>query len=213
VSTAAAAVPARALTDKVIANGNEILRAAAIAFLERGYAATSIDDIAARLGCTKGRVYHYFRTKGEIYLGIHRQMMQKALESIADITESDDPPAERIRKMARTHAMLMMEEPGFRLAGMDADMSLATEGRTKVEEVHAILELRKQYQQAFQAVIQQGIRSGEFRKAPAGLSALAVLGALNWMSVWFDDSREDDPASRKQIAREFATFVTCGLRK
>ena len=44
-----------------------ILDAAALCFMERGFNATSIDDIARRLSATKGMVYHYFSSKAELF--------------------------------------------------------------------------------------------------------------------------------------------------
>ena len=83
---------------------NEVLAAAADAFLTRGYAAASIDDIADRLGCTKGRVYHYFRTKGEILVGIHRQALESVLAAVEPFVESTGPAADRLYGMALSHA-------------------------------------------------------------------------------------------------------------
>ncbi len=53
-----------------------ILDAAAAAFARRGYLATSIDAIADELGATKGRVYHYYRGKAEVFLDVVVSGMQ-----------------------------------------------------------------------------------------------------------------------------------------
>ncbi|MGD9915173.1 MAG: TetR/AcrR family transcriptional regulator [Rhizobiaceae bacterium] len=45
----------------------DILRTAALCFMERGYYATSIDDVARKLGATKGRIYHHFPSKGDLF--------------------------------------------------------------------------------------------------------------------------------------------------
>src|SRR3546814_4492904 len=47
-----------------------IPEAAAGAFMERGYAATTLDDIAALLGNTKGQIYHYYRSKLDLYFDV-----------------------------------------------------------------------------------------------------------------------------------------------
>lgn len=69
-----------------------ILEAAAAAFTERGYTATTIDDIADRLGATKGRVYHYYRSKADIFLDIHRYAMQRMLDEMTPLAAALAPP-------------------------------------------------------------------------------------------------------------------------
>jgi AcrR family transcriptional regulator len=203
----------RALTRKGVASGNEVLRAAADAFLARGYAATSIDDIADRLGCTKGRVYHYFRSKGEIYLGIHRLALETSIRTVEPLAAADKPAVERIYDMAYAHAQLMMSETGFmRLAGMNAEMHLASEGRTREAAVQEIFTLRDQYEALFVSVVEEGRTAGEFREESASILAKALLGSLNWISVWFNPSADRDRAQQLEIARVFAEFIADGLR-
>ena len=48
----------------------DILQTAAECFTERGYAETSIDDVARRLGCTKGRIYHFFASKVDLFCSV-----------------------------------------------------------------------------------------------------------------------------------------------
>jgi AcrR family transcriptional regulator len=213
--TSTALIPGngRALTRKGVASGNEVLRAAADAFLARGYAGTSIDDIAERLGCTKGRVYHYFRSKGEIYLGIHRVALETSIRTVEPLASADKPAAERIHDMAHAHAELMMSETGFmRLAGMNAEMHLASEGRTREAAVQEIFALRDQYEALFVHVVKEGCTAGEFRAEPSSILAKALLGSLNWISVWYNPDAASDQAQQAEIARIFAEFVTDGLR-
>jgi AcrR family transcriptional regulator len=191
----------------------EVLDAAAEAFITRGYAATSIDDVADRLGCTKGRVYHYFRTKGELFLGVHRKALDLAMAEIAPIMEQEGPASKRLFDMCVAHARLMIEQTSFmRLAVQHAEMNLATEGRTREDAVREIFALRGSYEGFFEKVIQQGVTEGEFRQVDAALMARAALGTLNWMSVWYQPGRPSrTKADAKHIPQEFATFIVAGL--
>ena len=49
---------------------DEILQAAAELFMAYGYTATSIDAVAERLGATKGRIYHHWRSKADLYFDV-----------------------------------------------------------------------------------------------------------------------------------------------
>lgn len=210
---ATAAAPLSALRERQQMSREEVLDAAAEAFIARGYAATSIDDVADRLGCTKGRVYHYFRTKGELFLGVHRKALDLAVAAIVPVIEEEGTARQRLYDMCVAHAKLMIEQTSFmRLAAQHAEMNLATEGRTREEAVGEIFALRASYEGYFEKVIAQGVSAGEFRAVDPALLARAALGTLNWMSVWYQPGR---PARQKADARtipqEFATFIVAGL--
>ena len=145
-----------------------VLSAAAEAFTARGYAATSMDDVADRLQATKGRIYHYFKTKGELFLGVHWRAANMAIERVKPISESDGSPTDRLYRMAVAHADLMMEESSFtRLSAQVHEMRLTTEGRTTEDRLHEVFATRKEYELIFERVINEGIGSGEFREGDA----------------------------------------------
>ncbi|MGV0684618.1 TetR/AcrR family transcriptional regulator [Mycolicibacterium thermoresistibile] len=205
--------PRRRLNARQVERRDEVLVAAADAFTSRGYAATSIDDIADRLGATKGRVYHYFRTKGEIFIGIHKRALELAFASLEGIVDNGEPAVNRLYRMAEAHAMLMMTGANFmRLAARHTDMGLASEGRTRQEDIDEILKLRHEYEAQFEHVIADGMAAGEFQAKDSFLMAKAVLGALNWMSMWYNPRADDTEAQKRRIAQSMAEFVTHGLK-
>ncbi len=204
----------RTLSPRQAAARHAVLLVAADAFTSRGYAATSIDDIADRLGATKGRVYHYFRTKGEIFLGVHRRALDLMLEATREPFESDEPASSKLGAMAKAHALLMMTEPTFmRLATQLTEMSLAAEGRTRQEEIDAVMDVRREYEQRYETVIAEGIDAGEFSDDDPQLLATIVLGSLNGMTGWLDAESTAEGADRERIASLVSTFVTNGLHK
>ena len=78
-------------------NGNEsrdeILRAAAELFMEFGYAATSIDAVAERLGATKGRIYHHYRSKADLFFDVQVAAMNRLNEQVEPIARGPGNPA------------------------------------------------------------------------------------------------------------------------
>ena len=188
-----------------------ILEAAAQAFMESGYNGTSIDDIADLLGSTKGRIYHYFRSKADIYLAIVSTIINDMLEDISGIAEEDVSPTDRLFRMAHRHVRLLQTRPAFaRVALMHTEgyviSSLRQERAQK--EVSAI---RAAYEGRFRNVIAEGIEEGEFRDVDLELATKPVLGALNWLALWYRDEARDVDA--EQVATELATFVVRGLRQ
>lgn len=204
----------RALDAKRQMSAHEILDAAAKAFSERGYAATSIDDVADVLGCTKGRIYHYFRTKGELFIGIHHQGLEWALEAIGPTAErSDLEPLEKLREMVRRHAIHMMEHHTYMGPGQfQIELSLAGEGRNQDAAMATIRKMRRTFEDHYVTAIKDGIAAGVIRDTDVNLVTKALLGSVNWMHVWYrPGGSRDTAAHRDRIAAVFADYAMCGL--
>jgi hypothetical protein len=92
-------------------------------------------------------------------------------------------------------------------------MSLAAEGRTRQEEIDAVTDLRREYEQRYETVIADGIDAGEFNDDDPQLLATIALGSLNGMRGWLDAESTAEGAHRERIASSVSTFVTNGLHK
>jgi len=75
--------PAKGWTRRKQARPGEILDAALKVFAEKGYAATRMEDIAARAGVTKGTIYLYFPSKAEVFTTVARETVGVALAGVA----------------------------------------------------------------------------------------------------------------------------------
>jgi AcrR family transcriptional regulator len=204
----------RVLDARQRASAGEILEAAAKAFSQRGYAATSIDDVADVLGCTKGRIYHYFRTKGDLFIGIHQQAIEWALEAVRPVAEQQDlGPAEKLRMMVHRHALHLMDRADYMgPAQYHVEMNLASEGRNKDDAVARIFKMRRRFEAYFVDVMRAGIAAGVFRDADVNVLVKAVLGTVNWMNVWYrPGGRRDSAAARERIAAELAEYALRGV--
>lgn len=190
----------------------EVLDAAAAVFMERGFTATSVDDIAEVLGSTKGRIYHYYRSKADIFLDLLMFAMSDLLERIRPIVERTDLSAsERLQMAARMHAFVMMTESArSRVAVQGAEMHLMQDAGAKQREaLQSFVQMRDEYEQHFADMVDDGVATGEFRDLPPRLAVKPVLGALNWINMWYRPRPGEDVAA---MADEFALFVVQGLR-
>ena len=92
------------------ASREEILRAAAELFMAAGYAATSIDAMARRLGATKGRIYHHYRSKSDLYLEVQLAAMRRLDDAVGAIARGPGRPEERLAAMALRHVSILLTE-------------------------------------------------------------------------------------------------------
>jgi len=191
----------------------EILEAAAIAFTCSGFAATTIDDIADLLKATKGRVYHYYRAKADIFLDVVLTGMDEMIAGAQPIAVAPDvEPQDRLWRMAHHHAGLMMTHNSFqRVAVQAVEMHRLSEAPAQAQALEKVIAMRDQYEQLFADVIEEGKQKGVFRDVDSRLATKPALGALNWISLWYDPDR-GDWSTVQRVASEYADFIVNGLR-
>src|SRR6202041_429929 len=81
----------------VVDSRQEILRTAARLFQQRGYDATSMNDVAAALKLSKGGLYHHFQSKDEILFEIMNHAMEITQERVLNPVRGIADPEERLR--------------------------------------------------------------------------------------------------------------------
>jgi len=186
----------------------EILAAATTAFMELGYARASIDEIADQLGATKGRVYHYYRSKADILMDIHRHVLDMMYREVKPLSEYESAAA-ALRAMAHRHVTIIMENLAFTRVALLSTTDLFVNERQR-GFVSEISEVRSAYENMFVTVLERGMTSGDFRKANARLLAKPLLGSLNWTTMWYADRPSSAP--RGEIADTVADYVVNGVR-
>jgi len=200
---------AQAQDDSVV----EILRAAANAFMLKGYAATSIDDVADMLGCTKGRIYHHFRSKVDLFFEVHNEAMAMVMTAVRQAAQGVDDPLRRLEAMSRAHVLVIMREIAFEcvvVQGLEMHLhSQTTPGQRKT--LRGILALRDEYEGLFVAAIEEAIRNGKAPAQDVRVVVKALLGALNWTTIWYRPRRGETEAERAATAQSVATFCLRGL--
>lgn len=195
---------------------DEVLTAAAEAFTARGFAAATLDDVARAMGATKGRVYHYHRSKLDLFAAVVR----RGLEIIhADVTEAaeaaGDAPAPRLAAMARAHATSILRDRPFHrcaLQGVEMHLTAATTPEQR-EALADLVALRDRHQKLFEDAIAAAARAGALAPAPADprLAARTLLAALNGPVHWYRPRRGETPADRARLVSEIAAFALRGL--
>jgi acyl-CoA dehydrogenase len=103
----------------------EVLAAAARAFMDRGFAATSIDDVARLMGATKGRVYHYYRSKLDLFNDVTRRSLERIHAEVAAAEAAGGGARARLERMCRAHVRsILMDQPWHRAALQGVEMHL-----------------------------------------------------------------------------------------
>jgi AcrR family transcriptional regulator len=215
--TAADAAPVKAKRGrKADPNSRDkLLHAAGVAFMERGFSGTSIDDIANVLGVTKGYVYHHYTSKSELYFGVQEAAMLRIDASVRPVFDSEVQTLPKMERMAFEHALFIMNNfPAAKvgLQGLERSLMKAA-GIQARRDLRRAIRMRDDYEGMFRTVIANGIAEGVFVDESVGLLTKGALGSLNWLTLWFDSSRSTTQAQMKDMAQRLAAYAVRGLRR
>lgn len=173
----------------------EILDAAFEEFVEKGYAATRIEDVAARLDVTKGTIYLYFANKEVLFEEVVRHVSSLFADLTIAIDRLEGSYTERLRGTLR----LGYEKiAGDRRARELLRLSLAEGARFPhiVDRHHD--EFIAPLVDAVHGVVVEGVAAGEFRDSAVTRMSDVVVSSLMHMSVWrllFAERRPLDEAA------------------
>lgn len=179
-----------------------VVRAAAIAFNERGFSRTSMEDVAAALGISKPTLYQYFKSKQEILYECHRLAAFHGEQGLADAHAHDGPALDKLLVYVRRFMMGFFDDLGSCAVLLDVN---------SLTEAHraAIVRRRDAVSDGVEALAAAGIRDGSIASCDPKLAALFIFGVVNWMSVWY---RSGGPRAPDEIADEFLRIFRSGLR-
>ena len=154
-------------------------------FRERGYAATSIRDIARALSVQGASLYAHVTSKEDVLWSIVDRAATR-FEQAADRAEQEadahrpGDPAEAIAALVEAHVDVLTADVDEAGVFLNEWRSLGEERRQR------ILERRDAYQRRFRAHIEQGIAVGTFAMTDPSIAASTILSALNGIAAWYD---------------------------
>lgn len=191
----------------------DILRAAARCFMERGYTATSIDDVARRLGATKGRIYHHFPSKADLFAEVFRHGMDRIHDAIEPYRLMPGPAVERWKKIAFVHTVEMTRSRCFaRVVWEGVEMHLR--GATTPEQrvvFDRLVKSRDDYSDVFRKTIAQAREEGDFAFEDLGIANQVMFLALNSPIFWYSPRAGEAEDNIRHIARQVVEFAYRGL--
>ena len=172
-------------------------------FSSRGYAATSMRDIARALDLQGGSLYAHIPSKEAVLAAIVEEAAEEFHAAVRPIAERRGPAAERLREMVAAHVRVVT-------GGRErAKVFLFEWSFLGEERRQAVTRSRAAYQGYFEQVVAQGVAAGEFGASDPKLSAVFVLSAMNAMAYWY---RPDGPLGPAALAGHYADLFLEGLR-
>jgi len=187
----------------VIDSRQEILRVAARLFEQRGYHATSMNDVAAALKLSKGGLYYHFQSKDEILFELMSHALDITEQRVLDPVRSIPNPEERLRALIRLHVDVV-------LSVRDREITvLLHENHPLPPSLRKQINARKKsyirFLEKLIAEVQQA--RGAAQGVSARAATFALLGMINWLYQWY---KQEGRLSAEQITHEYTEIFFAG---
>ena len=170
-------------------------------FCARGYAATSVRDIAKALDLQGGSLYAHVSSKEDVLWAIVDDAARRFLAVGRPIAGGPGSAVERLRALVGAHVEVVTEARDRASVFLFQWTALSTERR------QAVLGARDQYEACFRQVVADGVAAGDLTADP-WVAAVFTLSALNGIPRWY---RPDGPLTPDQIAERFADLAVAAL--
>lgn len=197
-----ASVPDRAQQRE--AKRHAVLQAAAQLFNERGFHATSLDDIAARLNVSKPTLYYYVKNKDQILIECVREGLEMTIAGIEASRAAGGKAIDQLMACMQVYARIVTLDFGMCLIRV-GDEELPPDSRKELRRLKAAID------QEFRRLVAAGVAEGSLAPCDPKMTAFVIAGALSWIGRWYQPDGEYTP---EQVAQQcIATLCDGVLRR
>ena len=183
---------------------DEIIHAAAAIFYDKGYQATSLQDIASAVGMLKGSIYYYIETKEDLLFELVSRAQDVWMSTLVEDEDTEQAPAPvRLRSFIQRWVALSSQQQEW---GAVAEREFRRLSQPYYDKV---VERRREFSAFVRQIIRQGIVEGRFDPGlDLGLATNSVFGLLHSSHEWRSDPRG---LTATEIGDWFASFIIRGL--
>lgn len=178
----------------------EIINVAGELFRSKGYRATTLTDIADKVGLLKGSLYHHIGSKEELLIEVATPPIRAMVAELRIIIDKEMCALDRLHEAVDNH-----------LSHLHADyphIFVYLQERFGSDQSE-LVELSRTYQRLLEELIREGIAAGELRSdVNPRLTVFFILGACNWMHKWYTPGRDVDIET---VKRDFAVLFRAGV--
>jgi TetR/AcrR family transcriptional regulator, cholesterol catabolism regulator len=180
----------------------EILAAAAQIFSQKGFHATSMQDIAEAVNLQKASLYHHVSSKQEILVDVLDQALDLFIDNMQAVMSRPLLPDEMLRQAMHVYMVTILQQ-------RDLASVLLLEHRSLEPDMHnRHIPRRDRFEALWRDLIQQGLDAGYYRDADPAMTARALLGVMNWVITWYSPEGQLTP---EQISQQYADLFLNGL--
>jgi TetR/AcrR family transcriptional regulator, cholesterol catabolism regulator len=181
---------------------SHVYRIAAEIMCQKGYEATSMNDIAEAAGLTKAGIYHYIRGKEELLFEIMTYAMDNLDQRIIAPAQEIADAEERLRKIIECHTNRLLESGGA-ITNVLEEMPALTAAHRRIIKAR-----KRAYFDFIRQTLQQLETEGKLRDIDPTTATFSLLGMVLWISRWY---RRDGKLSAEQVLRDYLEIAVNGV--
>jgi AcrR family transcriptional regulator len=191
------------------ARPDEILAAALESFAARGFAASRLEDVAARAGVSKGTLYLYFKSKEELFEAVVRATLLPNLARVETLASSfEGPSRDLLQRLLLTIAGVVGSE-----VGALPKIVIAEAGNFPELARFYLDEVVRRGLRLIGAILRRGIERGEFRAIDVDHAVFCVIAPMLLAALWKNSLEPHDraPLEMDALVRAHLDLLLRGL--
>jgi TetR/AcrR family transcriptional regulator, cholesterol catabolism regulator len=180
----------------------EVYRAAARIFHEKGFDATSMDDLARALRLTKAGLYYYIDSKEALLFNIMTHGMDWVENQVVAPARAEPDPERRLRLILRLHATELLESAH--------DIPILTDEVAALTPKHrkAILRRKRAYVDLVRDTLDAMKAEGKLRDVDTTVATFSLFGMLLWLPRW---CKQPGRLTSEQVVEHITRIALGGL--
>ena len=182
----------------------QIIDAAALLFKQKGYASTTMRDLATELGIEAASIYHHIKSKEELLEGICFDMANKFISNAKEVNDIYFNAEEKLRLAIKLHVETITENQNQSAVFLSEWRNLSEPKLTLFKQ------LRQQYENQFTIILMDGENEDIFDQVDKKFAVLSILSTINFVNEWY---KLDGKMNAAEIAEKLSNFIMGGLRK
>lgn len=182
----------------------KILEKSIFLFDQKGFTNTSIQEIVDLIGVSKGTFYYYYKNKEELLKDIHLRYIENLITQQEIILQ--DPDKDFSKKLYDIVYMVIRNIRTQRPIARIFFREMRHLSDKHLEEIHS---KRNIFRKNYQAMIEEGIKKGEFTNTlRPDILTFGILGMTNWSYYWFNP---DGEISEEELTKTYLTILLNGI--
>lgn len=182
----------------------QIIDAAALLFKQKGYASTTMRDLATELGIEAASIYHHIKSKEELLESICFDMANKFILNAKEVNDIYFNAEQKLRSAIKFHVEIITQNQNQSAVFLGEWRNLSEPNLTSFKQ------LRQQYENQFTIILMDGENEDIFDQVDKKFAVLSILSTINFVNEWY---RPDGKMNAAEIAEKLSNFIMGGLRK
>ncbi|TVR79092.1 MAG: TetR/AcrR family transcriptional regulator [Chitinophagaceae bacterium] len=163
---------------QVLNRKSQIRQTACLLFREKGYAGTSMRDLAKHIGIEPASLYSHIKSKENILQDICFGMAKDFFSAFNDVLIENDTPEIKLKKAIEGHIKVILNNADASAVFFYDWRYLSAENLTKFKA------MRRKYEKGFENILEEGVDLGSFKEINIRFTIQSLFSCINWLYDW-----------------------------